>query len=84
MTAIAVAVSVVLHVAVLGFMRVVASSERQRTVTVIDIDVAPIAPEAEAPPPPEEGMGIPDAGVELDAAPEPIDAGVPVDARRRA
>jgi hypothetical protein len=113
MTALAVVLSVVLHVGVLVFLRVAVSHERKRTVTVIDIDVAPMAPKAEALPPEEpvqpeepaaaatdetaagendvpeppeatgEGMGGVDAGVEMDAAPEPVDAGVPVDARRR-
>lgn len=111
MTALAVVLSVVMHVGVLGFLRIFVSHERQRTVTVIDIDTAPIAPKAEAlppeqeappepekpatadeataeddvpePPPEREGMGVVDAGV-ADAADEIVDAGAPIDARRRA
>src|SRR5690349_22957709 len=53
-TVLAVLLSVVLHVGVLVFLRVFVAHERQRTVTLIDIDVAPVAPKAEALPPEEE------------------------------
>jgi hypothetical protein len=110
-TALAVLLSVVLHVGVLVFLRVFVAHERQRTVTVIDIDTAPIAPKAEALPPEQEaarepekpaaadepaseddvpeappegeGLGAVDAGVEMDAAPEPVDAGEAIDARKK-
>jgi hypothetical protein len=110
-TVLAVLLSVVLHVGVLVFLRVFVTHERQRTVTLIDIDVAPAAPKAEALPPEQEaareaeqaaaadepaseddvpeappegeGLGAVDAGVEMDAAPEPVDAGEAIDARRK-
>lgn len=101
LTVIGVVISVALHVVVMVTLRLVLpEAERERAISVIDIQTAPRAPEAEALPPeqeappesaaaagadeqgevempdeapPEEGVGMVDAGVPVDA-PEPVDA----------
>lgn len=95
LTVIGVIVSVALHVVVMVTLRWISpEAERRRAISVIDIQTAPVAPEAEALPPeqeapPEGGAAVGEeeqGDVEMpDEAPAEegvgmVDAGVPVDA----